>query len=165
MAGEGEHSTWLVGYEPGWEIQPSLRSNDSERSSPFHKKNISKHQPYSITRMLTTGHSDRQRLIIVAHTDRDERIRIISARDVTRPSVGTMKKNRSNPQADDMRPEYDLRGGVRGKYYERYKQGTNVVLLEPAVAKVFRDSATVNEALRRYLSEHGTPPSVTEKAG
>jgi uncharacterized DUF497 family protein len=34
-------------------------------------------------RMLTTGHSDRQRLIIVAHTDRDERIRIISARDVT----------------------------------------------------------------------------------
>jgi hypothetical protein len=76
-----------------------------------------------------------------------------------------MKKNRSNPQADDMRPEYDLRGGVRGKYYERYKQGTNVVLLEPDVAKVFRDSATVNEALRRYLSEHGTPPSVTEKAG
>jgi uncharacterized protein len=35
------------------------------------------------SRMLTTGHSDRQRLIIVAHTDRDERIRIISARDVT----------------------------------------------------------------------------------
>jgi hypothetical protein len=76
-----------------------------------------------------------------------------------------MKKNRSNPRADDMLPEYDLRGGVRGKYYERYKQGTNVVLLEPDVAKVFRDSATVNEALRRYLSEHATPPSVTEKAG
>ena len=34
-------------------------------------------------RMLTTGHSNRQRLIIVAHTDRDERIRIISAREVT----------------------------------------------------------------------------------
>ena len=34
-------------------------------------------------RMLTTGYSDRQRLIIVAHTDRDERIRIISAREVT----------------------------------------------------------------------------------
>ena len=58
-----------------------------------------------------------------------------------------------------MRPEYDLRGGVRGKYYERYKQGTNVVLLEPDVAKVFKDSATVNEALRQYLSEHGTPPA------
>ena len=77
-----------------------------------------------------------------------------------------MQKNRSDAPADDeMRPEYDLRGGVRGKYYERYKQGTNVVLLEPDVAKVFRDSATVNEALRRYLSEHGTPPAVSEKAG
>lgn len=77
-----------------------------------------------------------------------------------------MQKNRSDAPADDeMRPEYDLRGGVRGKYYERYKQGTNVVLLEPDLAKVFRDSATVNEALRRYLSEHGTPPTVSEKAG
>jgi hypothetical protein len=70
-----------------------------------------------------------------------------------------MKKNANKkPANDEMRPEYDLRGGVRGKYYERYKQGTNVVLLEPDIAKVFRDSATVNEALRQYLSEHGTPP-------
>ena len=77
-----------------------------------------------------------------------------------------MKKNQNNkPANDELRPEYDLRGGVRGKYYERYKAGTNVVLLEPDVAKVFRDSATVNEALRQYLSEHGTPPAVTEKAG
>ena len=58
-----------------------------------------------------------------------------------------------------MRPEYDLRGGVRGKYCRRYRQGTNVVLLEPDVARLFRDSATVNEALRRYLSEHGPPPA------
>ena len=69
-----------------------------------------------------------------------------------------MKKNANKkPANDEMRPEYDLRGGVRGKYYERYKQGTNVVLLEPDIAKVFRDSATVNEALSQYLSEHGTP--------
>ena len=72
------------------------------------------------------------------------------------------KKASDQAKEDDMRPEYDLRGGVRGKYYERYKQGTNVVLLEPDVAQVFRDSATVNEALRRYLSEHGTPPVVCE---
>jgi hypothetical protein len=77
-----------------------------------------------------------------------------------------MQKNRSDtPTGDQMRPEYDLRGGVRGKYYERYKQGTNVVLLEPDIAKVFRDSATVNEALRRYLSEHGSPPGVSERPG
>jgi hypothetical protein len=36
-----------------------------------------------VGRMLTTGHSNRQRLTIVAHTDRDERIRIISARERT----------------------------------------------------------------------------------
>lgn len=74
-----------------------------------------------------------------------------------------MKKNRNDkPAPDEMRSEYDLRGGVRGKYYERYKAGTNVVLLEPDVAKVFRDSATVNEALRRYLSEHGAPPAISD---
>ena len=61
-----------------------------------------------------------------------------------------------------MRAEYDLRGGVRGKYYERYKKGTNVVLLEPDIAKAFRDSATVNQALREYLSEHGRPPEPKE---
>ena len=65
------------------------------------------------------------------------------------------------PPERDMRPEYHLRGGVRGRYFERYRQGTNVVLLEPEVARVFRDSATVNEALRQYLSEHGAPPAVT----
>jgi hypothetical protein len=64
-----------------------------------------------------------------------------------------------------MRPEYDLRGGVRGKYYERYMEGTNVVLLEPELARVFRDSESVNEALRRYLSEHGEPPTVKRRAG
>ena len=49
---------------------------------------------------------------------------------------------------DDMRPEYDLRGGVRGKYYKQYIEGTNVVLLDPDVAAVFHDSESVNQALR-----------------
>ena len=60
---------------------------------------------------------------------------------------------------DEMLPEYDFSGGIRGKYYERYRQGTNVVLLEPDVARAFHDSATVNAALRQYLSEHGEPPN------
>jgi hypothetical protein len=47
-----------------------------------------------------------------------------------------------------MRPEYDFSGGVRGKYSEAYKQSTNIIVLEPGVAEVFRDSAAVNEALR-----------------
>ena len=49
---------------------------------------------------------------------------------------------------DEIRPEYDFSGGVRGKYYEAYMQSSNVVLLDPDVAEIFRDSASVNEALR-----------------
>jgi hypothetical protein len=74
-----------------------------------------------------------------------------------------MTKNlNQQPPDDEMRAEYDLRGGVRGKYYQRYKEGTNVVLLEPDLARVFRDSATVNQALRQFLSEHGGPPRADE---
>jgi len=50
-----------------------------------------------------------------------------------------------------MRSEYDFSKGVRGKYAQRYAEGTNVVLLEPDVAKEFPDAAAVNEALRRLL--------------
>lgn len=65
---------------------------------------------------------------------------------------------------DDDIPETDFSGGVRGKYYDRAVQGSNVVLLEPDVAKVFRDAAVVNQALREYLSEHGAPPVVTRRS-
>jgi hypothetical protein len=47
-----------------------------------------------------------------------------------------------------MLPEYDFRNGVRGKYAARYAAGTNVVLLDPDVAKLFPDSESVNRALR-----------------
>src|SRR2546428_636050 len=56
-----------------------------------------------------------------------------------------MKVTASPP--DDMRPEYDFSGGVRGKFYKEYMKGTNVVLLDPDVAEVFPDSRAVNEAL------------------
>jgi hypothetical protein len=51
-----------------------------------------------------------------------------------------------------MRPEYDFSGGVRGKYVDRYRKGTNVVLLDPEVAAAFPDSESVNEALRALLT-------------
>ena len=57
------------------------------------------------------------------------------------------RKGNARP-ADDMRPEYDFSGGVRGKFYKEYMKGTNVVLLDPDVAEVFLDSQTVNEVLR-----------------
>ena len=54
-------------------------------------------------------------------------------------------------RGDDLRPEYDfasLKGGIRGKYYQRATAGTNLVLLEPDVARTFPDSNSVNRALR-----------------
>lgn len=56
---------------------------------------------------------------------------------------------------DELRSEYDLsellKGGVRGKYADRYRQGTNLVLLAPDVAAVFADEESVNEALRLVM--------------
>jgi hypothetical protein len=56
---------------------------------------------------------------------------------------------------DELRSEYDLsgllKGGVRGKYADRYREGTNLVLLAPDVAAVFPDESTVNEALRLVM--------------
>jgi hypothetical protein len=57
----------------------------------------------------------------------------------------------SDPEDLDMRAEYDFSGGVRGKHYEAYRGGTNVVLLDPDVAEVFTDSEAVNRALRLLL--------------
>jgi len=53
-----------------------------------------------------------------------------------------------------MRPEYgfaSMNGGVRGKHYEQYRKGTNVVLLEPDVAEAFPTEAAVNQALRDII--------------
>lgn len=60
-----------------------------------------------------------------------------------------MKKAAKSPPNDEMRPEYDFSKGVRGKYARRYAQGTNVVVLDPDVAAVFHDAASVNQALRK----------------
>jgi hypothetical protein len=67
-----------------------------------------------------------------------------------------MKKKQKSETDDELRPEYDLRellrGGIRGKYAERYRAGTNLVLLEPDVAKAFaNDPDAVNQALRLVI--------------
>jgi len=54
---------------------------------------------------------------------------------------------------DTMRDQYDFSEGVVGKYVEKFKAGTNVVLLEPDVAKEFSSSEEVNRALRVYIRE------------
>jgi hypothetical protein len=58
------------------------------------------------------------------------------------------KKAVSRRRQSDIRAEYDFRGGTRGKYASSVARETNVVVLDPDVASVFRDSDSVNEALR-----------------
>jgi hypothetical protein len=60
-------------------------------------------------------------------------------------------KTNSEPEGE-MRDEYDFSGGVRGKFYQEYMKGTNVVLLDADVAEVFHDSETVNQALRTLIT-------------
>jgi hypothetical protein len=64
-----------------------------------------------------------------------------------------MKKQ--SERKDELWTEYDitslLKGGVRGKYAARYRAGTNLVLLEPEVAKAFPNDKTVNDALKLVM--------------
>ena len=56
---------------------------------------------------------------------------------------------------DDLRSEYPpelIRSGVRGKYAARYKEGTNIALIDPDLHELFPDSDSVNRALRDYAS-------------
>ena len=64
------------------------------------------------------------------------------------PSAETMKKKDPPEAVPEMRPEYDFKGGVRGKYASRFAEGSNIVVLDPDVAEVFHDAKAVNDALR-----------------
>jgi len=59
-----------------------------------------------------------------------------------------VKKNRAVAARTSIDPEYDFSRGQRGEYAGRYAGGSNVVVLDPSVAKIFLDSASVNDALR-----------------
>jgi hypothetical protein len=63
--------------------------------------------------------------------------------------------SKRNPDADGLLPEYDfasMKGGVQGKYARRFREGSNVVILEPEIAAAFPSGAAVNEALRGVLN-------------
>ena len=75
---------------------------------------------------------------------------------------------RKGKASDELRPEYkreDLGVGVRGKYFESYRGGTNLVLLSPDVAKVFSTEEAVNEALRSLISLAWIPMEDKEPNG
>lgn len=65
-----------------------------------------------------------------------------------------MKKDKMTSDDDELRPEYqrdELKGGVRGKYLEQYRKGTNLALLAPDVRDAFPTDESVNEALRSLM--------------
>ena len=69
---------------------------------------------------------------------------------------------------DELRPEYrrgDLGAGVRGKYLESYRSGTNLVLLHPDVAKAFPTDEAVNDALRSFMDAAEGPVDTTKSTG
>ena len=65
-----------------------------------------------------------------------------------------LTKKANQEDEDYLRPEYDfskMKGGVRGKYVERYREGSNLVLLDPDIAAAFPDAKAVNAALRSLM--------------
>jgi uncharacterized DUF497 family protein len=117
-------------------------------------------------RFLTIGEAVGGELLVVAHTEEGEIIRIISARRTTPRERRFMKKG--THLKDEMRAEYDfvsMRRGVRGKYVERLRRESNIVVLEPEVAAPFPTGDSVNAALRgmldtaRTVRRHGGLPN------
>ena len=76
-------------------------------------------------------------------------------------------KVKGKKSIDELRPEYnfDYSKAIRGKYYKRIlEEGANVVMLEPDVAKVFVNSAAVNDALRSLLDLTKTTQRLTKNS-
>jgi uncharacterized DUF497 family protein len=111
-------------------------------------------------RYVTIGHSDSGQLLMVAIQieapafESSVRESQLVARENPIKSNNDIQADTVHPSDDELRPEYDLsqlQGGVRGKYAQRYKQGTNLVLLAPDVADAFPTEDSVNEALRLLI--------------
>ena len=86
---------------------------------------------------------------------KEERLPVLLSRDLPPCMRGrNMKDRKERNETDNLRSEYDFdySKAVRGKYYQRLiEEGSNVAILDPDIAKAFRDSVSVNEALRSLL--------------
>jgi uncharacterized DUF497 family protein len=106
-------------------------------------------------RFITVGISSAGRVLIVAHAERGESFGLSALGKLRIVSENSMKKTAKKRKArNELRQEYDLpslKGGVRGKYFERYQSGTNLVLLSPDVARHFPNEQSVNSALRELI--------------
>jgi hypothetical protein len=74
-----------------------------------------------------------------------------------------MNKDYSEDPDQDMPDEVDFSGGVRGRYADRFGGGRNIVVLEPDVAEVFKNSAAVNKALRTVIAQKAKTKATSRK--
>jgi hypothetical protein len=63
-----------------------------------------------------------------------------------------MKKATKTRHKQDLLKEYDFSQGIRGKYYKRFLEGSNVAVIDAELAKIFPDSKSVNQALRSLVT-------------
>ena len=96
--------------------------------------------------------------LVVTFAERGDRIRIISARRATRREKRRYMKEDTDiiNDTDDMQPEYDFKGGVRGKYYQPGKTIIRMTIDED-VARHFWSSELINDALRQLIAEGRAP--------
>src|SRR6266850_1958079 len=80
------------------------------------------------------------------------------------PQLMNAKTMKRKTKESEMRAEYDFSGGVRGKYYRRYMESSNVVVLEPDVHKRFKNSSAVNKALRSLIRAEGAQRGLTKRS-
>jgi hypothetical protein len=74
-----------------------------------------------------------------------------------------MTKAKKTTRNGPMRKEYDFSGGSRGKYAHRYAKGSNVVILDPDVARLYPDADAVNRALRALAEVAPKRPARSKK--
>ena len=76
-------------------------------------------------------------------------------------SVKNTKVKPTKASEPEMRPQYDFSGAVRGKYYRRYLESSNVVVIDPDIHERFKNAAAVNEALRTLIRAAGPERGLT----
>jgi len=102
-------------------------------------------------RFILIGHTFAGRLVVAVHTFRGRQPASLALDWPRHVSDDPMSKKR-NQSTDEMREEYDFSAGVRGKYADHFREGSNVIVLEPDLAAEFPTAKAVNQALRKYLA-------------
>src|SRR6266581_7037268 len=108
------------------------------------------------------GRSSSNRLIVVSHTEEGENFRFIGAERRISVNERHTSRKRLKVSEPEMRSEYDFSRAVRGKYYRRYLESSNVVI-EPDVHRKFKNSAAVNDALRTLIRAAGKGRGLTKR--